>query len=100
MAELPRIFLEAVAGVLNFALTIYMYIVIARAVISWVNPDPRNFIVQFLYRVTEPVLYWVRRKLPIKLGGLDFSPIIVILAIWFAKAFIVKSLYALARNLY
>ena len=100
MAEVPRIFLEAVAGVLNFALTIYMYIIIARAVISWVNPDPRNVIVQFLNRATEPVLYWVRRKLPIKLGGLDFSPIIVILAIWFAKGFIVKSLYAIARNLY
>lgn len=92
-------FLVAVATVLNIALTIYMWVIIARAVLSWVNPDPRNMIVQILYRITEPVLFWVRRKLPINLGGLDISPIIVLLAIYFAKIFVVRSLEQLAYNM-
>ncbi|MBW1713283.1 MAG: YggT family protein [Deltaproteobacteria bacterium] len=92
-------FLMAVAKILDIALTIYMCIIIARAVLSWVNPDPRNFIVQFLYRVSEPVLFAVRRRLPINLGGLDLSPIIVILAIYFAKAFLIKSLLQMAYRL-
>ena len=73
--------LIAVARVLDIALSIYMWIIIARAILSWVNPDPRNTIVQILYRATEPVLFWVRRRLPLNLGGLDVTPIIVILAI-------------------
>lgn len=92
-------FVVAAAKILDIALTIYMWIIIARAVLSWVNPDPRNFIVQFLYRVSEPVLYAVRRRLPINLGGLDLSPIIVILAVYFVKAFLIKSLLQLAYRL-
>ncbi len=64
------------------ALDIYSYVIIASALISWVSPDPRNPIVQFLHRVTEPVLAPVRRMLPPwKTGGLDLSPIIVLIAI-------------------
>lgn len=92
-------FLAAVAQVVNIALTIYMWIIIARAVLSWVNPDPHNTIVQIIYRATEPVLFWVRTKLPINLGGLDISPIIVLLAIYFLKAFVVQSLFDIARNI-
>ncbi len=92
-------FIVAVARILDYALTIYMWIIIARAVLSWVNPDPRNFIVQFLYRATEPVLFWVRRRLPLNLGGLDVTPIIVLLAIYFAKLFVVKSLMQIAYGL-
>jgi YggT family protein len=89
-------FILAVATVINIGLTIYMWIVIIRALISWVSPNPYNPIVQFLYRATEPVLWRVRRFLPIRGIGIDFSPIIVILAIYFLKLFMVRSLFQLA----
>jgi YggT family protein len=88
-------FLDATATVLDVVLWLYMWIVIARAVISWVNPDPYNPIVRFLYSATEPLLYRVRRVLPM-FGGIDFSPLIVILAIVFLQTFLVKSLRDLA----
>jgi YggT family protein len=88
----------AVTTVINIGLTIYMWIVIIRALISWVSPNPYNPIVQFLYRVTEPVLWRVRRLLPIGGIGIDFSPIIVILAIYFLKLFLVRSLIQLAQQ--
>ncbi len=91
-------FLVALAKVLNIGLSLYMWIVIARAVISWVNPDPYNPIVRFLISATEPVLYPIRRRLP-GLGGMDFSPILVILAIIFIQSFLVQSLVDLARGL-
>ncbi|MFZ3208655.1 MAG: YggT family protein [Geobacteraceae bacterium] len=90
--------LNALAYVLNFGLTIYMYIVIARAIISWVNPDPYNPIVNFLVRVTDPVLDRVRRMLP-DLGGLDLSPLIVLLAIFFMQKFVIATLFELAHRL-
>jgi YggT family protein len=68
----------------GWLLDLYSYVIIAAALISWVSPDPRNPIVQFLHRVTEPVLAPVRRMLPPwKTGGLDLSPVIVLLAIQF-----------------
>jgi len=91
--------LMAVAKILDIALTLYMWIIIGRAVISWVNPDPYNPIVRFLNAVTEPVLYPIRRRLPMSLGGIDFSPIIVILAIIFVQSFIVQSLVQLAARM-
>ena len=92
-------FLIGVAKVLDIVLTLYMWIIIARAVISWVNPDPYNPIVRFLSSVTEPVLFPIRRRLPISLGGIDFSPIIVILVIIFIQAFLVQSLLQIAARL-
>ncbi|MCP4668371.1 MAG: YggT family protein [Deltaproteobacteria bacterium] len=91
--------LMAIARVIDIALTLYMWIIIARAVISWVSPDPFNPIVRFLNAVTEPVLYPIRRRLPISLGGIDLSPLIVILAIIFIKVFLVQSLLDLATGL-
>ncbi|MGH7821309.1 MAG: YggT family protein [Candidatus Binatia bacterium] len=88
--------LHALAGVIGMALTLYTWIIIARAVISWVNPDPYNPIVRFLYSVTEPVLYRVRRTVPAMAGGIDFSPIIVLLALFFLQSFLVQSLRDLA----
>jgi YggT family protein len=88
-------FLNAVAYVIEILLNIYMWIIIARALISWVNPDPYNPIVSFLYRATEPLLYRVRRFIP-DLGGLDLSPLIVILVIYFLKEFVVRSIYMLS----
>ncbi len=92
-------FLIAVAQVLEILLKTYMWIVVARAVISWVNPDPYNPIVRFLYSATEPVLYRLRRALPLYAGGVDFSPIVVFVAIYFLQIFLVQSIYDLARSL-
>jgi len=92
-------FLLAIAKILDIALTLYMFIIIARAVISWVNPDPYNSIVRFLYATTEPVLFRIRRILPLSFGGFDFSPIILILAIYFFQQFVVHSLVQIAVQL-
>ena len=91
--------LIALAQVLDYLLWAYMWIVVARAVISWVNPDPYNPIVRFLYSATEPVLYRFRRALPLYGGGIDFSPILVFVAIIFLQRFLVQSLYDVARSL-
>jgi len=89
----------ALAEILHLALTIYMYIIIARAILSWVSPDPYNPIVRFLYASTAPVLDALRRRLPVFFGGIDFSPIIVILVIIFLDKFLVQSLAGLALRL-
>src|SRR5689334_15338357 len=91
-------FLLAVAKIADIVLTIYMYLIIGRAIISWVNPDPYNPIVSFLYRATEPVLTRIRRVMP-DTGGLDLSPMLLILAIYFFKSFALNSLYDLAYRL-
>ena len=93
-------FLTAIAKVLDIFLSIFMWIVIARAVLSWVSPDPYNPIVRFINKVTEPVLYQIRRRIPVSFGGIDFSPIIVFLAIIFLQRFVVHSLYELAQTLH
>ena len=67
-------FLKAIAVVLHYVLTFYMWIVVARAVLSWVSPDPYNPIVRFIHNVTEPVLYRIRTRIPVDFGGIDFSP--------------------------
>ena len=92
-------FLAAVAKVIDIGLSLYTWIIIGRAVISWVNPDPYNPIVRFLNSVTEPVLSPIRRRLPLSLAGIDFSPVIVILGIIFVQSFLVQSLVQLAARL-
>jgi YggT family protein len=92
-------FLVAVAQVLYYLLEAYKWIIIARAVISWVNPDPYNPIVRFLYSATEPVLYRIRRALPLYAGGIDFSPILVFVVIIFLQYFVVQSLIDLAHTI-
>ncbi len=91
-------FMVAVANMIDIILSLYMWIIIGRAIISWVNADPYNAIVRFLISATEPVLSPVRRRLPM-LGGIDFSPILVILAIIFVQTFVVESLKQLATRL-
>ena len=91
--------LAATARILDIALGIYLWIIIIRALLSWVNPDPYNVIVQFLYSITEPVMVRVRQLLPMSGVGIDFSPIIVILGIIFLQEFVVKSLAMFAIQL-
>ncbi len=91
-------FLQALAGVLNIVLTIAMVVVIARAILSWVSPDPHNPIVRIINQLSEPMLFPVRRRIPY-LGGIDFSPIIVLLVIFFLDEFVVNSLYRIAASM-
>ncbi len=90
--------ISAVAMVISWILTLYMWVLIARSILSWVNPDPSNPIVRFLYSVTEPVLYPIRKRVPY-LGGLDLSPLLLILAILFLQYFVVQTLQDLAFSL-
>lgn len=92
-----RHLLEAIATVLDLALNIYMWLIIARALLSWVNPDPYNPIVRFLYNVTEPVMSFLRRRVPVVFGGLDLSPLIVIAVIMFLRIFLVQTMLDYAR---
>ena len=73
----------ALANLIHLVLMAYFWIIIARAILSWVSPDPFNPIVRFLYRVTEPVLRPIRHRLPTLSMGIDLSPMVVILAIYF-----------------
>jgi YggT family protein len=89
-------FIAALAKIIDIGLTLYMWIIIGRSLISWVNPDPYNPIVQFLYRATEPVMAPIRRWLPLRNMGIDISPIIVIAAIIFLQSFLLKSMMEMA----
>jgi len=92
-------FVAAVAKVIDYGLYIFLWIVIARAILSWVNPDPYNPIVRFIHNVTEPVLYQIRKRIPVYFGGIDLSPIVVFLIIIFLQTFVVNSLDDLSKSL-
>ena len=81
------------ANVVDLVIQIYILLIIARALISWVSPDPYNPIVRFLYRATEPVLRPVRNLLPTLAMGLDLSPMIVILLLVFVQRYLVPLLF-------
>ena len=92
-------FLMAIAKVLDYVLILFMWIVIARAILSWVSPDPFNPIVRFLHNVTEPILYPIRTKLPLSFGGLDLSPIVVFLGIIFLRTVVVSTLMRMSATM-
>jgi YggT family protein len=92
-------FVLALARLLEIAITAYIWIIIARALLSWVSPDPYNPIVRFLYRVTEPVLRPIRYRLPTLSMGLDLSPLVLILVLTFLDWFLVSTLRDLALSL-
>jgi len=90
-------FISATAHILDILLNIICWIVIIRALISWVNPDPLNPIVRFLEKVSEPILEPIRKRLPLNLRfGIDISPVIVVLMTIFLKSFVIKSLFDLS----
>ena len=89
-------FFVALANLINLVIIAYIWIIIARAILSWVSPDPYNPIVRFLYRVTEPVLRPVRERLPISQMGIDFSPMIVILGLYVLKEYVIPWMLGLA----
>ncbi|MDD3905301.1 MAG: YggT family protein [Candidatus Omnitrophica bacterium] len=91
--------LYAVATILDYVLTIANWLIIIRALISWVNPDPYNMIVQFLNKATEPLLAPFRRLIPAYTIGLDISPIFALIFIWFLKLFLIRTLFGMAVRL-
>ncbi|MGD8368999.1 MAG: YggT family protein [Desulfobacterales bacterium] len=92
-------FLDALSVVIYYSLTIYMWLIIARAILSWVSPDPYNPIVRFIYNLTEPVMYQIRSRIPVSFGGIDISPILILLVIIFLQKFVVGSLQGIAQSL-
>lgn len=99
MSILLANFIMGIARVLEIGLNLYMFIVIAYAILSWVSPDPYNPIVRLIRQITEPVMYRVRRHIPTSAGGIDFAPLIVVLAIYFLQIFVVQTLFQLARQM-
>ncbi len=91
-------FILAIAKLISFALSAYIWIVIGRAVISWVNADPYNPIVRFLVQVTDPLLLRIRRYIP-TMGGIDLSPMILIFAVVFLQSFLVPTLMRIGMSL-
>lgn len=89
-------FLSALAHIINIVLILFTLLIVIRAVMSWVRPNPYNRFVRLVYNLSEPVLYQVRRRLPLVYNGFDFSPVVVFLIIVFLREFLVRSLLALA----
>jgi len=92
-------FLSAVAAILDWLLSAYMLIVIARSVLSWVSPDPRNPIVRFINGLVDPVSYRISRVIPTRIGMMDISPLILLAAIFFVQRFLVSVLRDAAMRL-
>lgn len=92
-------FLQALAVILNGLLTVYWWVVVAAVVVSWVGADPYNPIVNFLRRATEPVFYRIRSAVPLVFGGIDFTPLVVLLGIEFLRLFLVRTLFDASAGL-
>ncbi len=99
MFVLGNLFL-ALAKILDIGITIFYWLIIVRALISWVNPDPYNPIVQFLYKTTEPILEPIRRLIPVHYSiGIDISPLIAFFILIFLRIFLVNTLLGIAARL-
>lgn len=92
-------FLIALAQLISIIISAYIWVIIGRAIISWVNADPYNPIVRFLVQITEPVLEKIRRYIP-PMGGLDLSPMVLIFALIFLQSFIVPTLISIGKSLH
>ena len=84
---------------IHYAIWLYMMIVVVRVLLTWVNPDPRNQVVRFLRRMTDPVLYFIRRKIPLPRTAIDVSPIILLAVLMLADTFVMKTIFDLGLNL-
>jgi len=91
--------ISSIASILHTTINIYIWVIIISSLITWVRPDPHNPIVQLLARLTNPAYVFVQRFIPTIIGGIDLSPIIIILALQFFDLFAVKLLFVLAANL-
>lgn len=89
---------NSIYQLVNLVFQVYIFIVVARALISWVGPDPYNPIVRFLYQATDPVLDRLRRLLPLQFGGVDLSPLALLLALYVVKDLLLNLIVQLARG--
>jgi YggT family protein len=89
---------SALYQVVSLVFQIYILIVVARAVISWVNPDPYNPIVRFLHNATDPVLDRIRRVFPLQFGGIDFTPLALLLGLSVLQQVILQLIVRLTRG--
>ncbi len=85
-------FITAVAHIVDYLLLLYMWVVIIRALLSWVRPDPHNPIVRFINGLVDPVSYRISRIIPTRIGLVDISPFILLLVIIFLRYFLVPVL--------
>ncbi len=92
-------FLLAIGEVLGGLLSLMVFVLIARAVISWVNPDPYNPIVRFLHSATDPLLKPLRRYIPLVGGGIDITPIVLLFILYFLKIALVQTILDYAAQL-
>ena len=93
-------FLVAFARVLDIGLNVFIWLIVIRAIVSWISVDPFNPIVQFLNKSTDPILFPIRRLLPFSLKwGIDISPVIAVLVLIFAQSFVVNTLVDVATRL-
>jgi len=84
--------------VVSLVFQLYIFIVVARALVSWVGPDPYNPIVRFLYRATDPILDRLRRFLPLQFGGVDLTPVALLLALYVVKDLLLNLIAQLAHG--
>jgi len=89
----------AIANILSIIINVYTWIIIAAALISWVKPDPSSPIVQLLYRLTDPVYSFIRRYIKTEFNGIDFAPLIVLLALQLIDQFLIRLLFVFAASL-
>lgn len=90
---------QAIAQVLGYAIDILWWLIVIRALLSWVSPDPYNPIVQFIERTTEPFLHPLRQLIPVYKIGIDISPILAMLILYFFKIFAVQTLIGIGLRL-
>jgi YggT family protein len=80
--------LSSIAVVILGVISLYKWVIIIAAILSWVRPDPYNPIVQMLERLTQPAYALVRRFIPTVIGGMDLAPVIVIFILIFLETFL------------
>ncbi len=97
MSALANIFV-GIGGIVHSLLTIYIWVIIIAALLSWVRPDPYNPIVQFLTRITAPAYHLVRRIMPTTFNGIDFAPLIIIIALQVVDIVLVTLLNTVASS--
>jgi YggT family protein len=91
--------IAGLGGIIHSLITIYIWVVIIAALLTWVRPDPTNPIVQVLYRLTEPAYALVRRYVPTVFNGIDLAPLIIIVGLQIIDVIFVRLIYALAETL-
>ena len=91
--------IAGLGGIVHSLITIYMWVVIIAALLTWVRPDPTNPIVQLLYRLTEPAYTLLRRYVPTVFNGIDLAPLIIIIGLQVIDVIFVRLVYALAGAL-